>query len=73
MKLATFDGRGVWHVGMVEGDEIVDLTAADPSLATMGDLLARGPAAAASACADTAPRLPLSIGALQNPVVAEPA
>jgi hypothetical protein len=30
MKLATFDGPAGRHVGIVEGDEIIDLTAADP-------------------------------------------
>jgi len=34
MRLATFDGRAAWHVGMVDGDEIVDLTAADPPVTT---------------------------------------
>jgi hypothetical protein len=32
------------NIGIVDGDEVVDLTAADPSLATMIDLLDRGPA-----------------------------
>jgi len=68
MRLATFDGRAARHVGIVEGDEIVDLTAADPSLATMADLLVRGPAAAASVSSAAAPRLPLSSVTLGPPV-----
>ena len=35
MRLATFEGRAAWNVGIVEGNEIIDLTAADPSLASM--------------------------------------
>jgi hypothetical protein len=48
MKLATFDAGAGDHVGIVDGDEVVDLTAADPSLATMIDLLDRGPCPAPS-------------------------
>jgi hypothetical protein len=59
MKLATFDGPDGRHVGVVERDQIVDLTAADPSLAAMTDLLERGPHEAASSYAASAPRLPL--------------
>ncbi|MGD0377626.1 MAG: hypothetical protein ABSB01_23965 [Streptosporangiaceae bacterium] len=33
MKLATFNAGAGDHVGIVDGDEVVDLTAADPSLA----------------------------------------
>ena len=43
MKLATFEVPAGSHVGIVEGDEVIDLTAADPSLATMTDLLDRSP------------------------------
>jgi 2-keto-4-pentenoate hydratase/2-oxohepta-3-ene-1,7-dioic acid hydratase in catechol pathway len=69
MRLATFDGRAAWHVGMVEGDEIADLTAADPSMATMIDVLERGPeAVAAASTSATAQRLPLSSVKLGPPV-----
>jgi 2-keto-4-pentenoate hydratase/2-oxohepta-3-ene-1,7-dioic acid hydratase in catechol pathway len=53
---------------MVDGDEIVDLTAADPPVATMIDLLDRGPETAVSAISATAPRLPLSSVKLGPPV-----
>ncbi|MFF4749126.1 fumarylacetoacetate hydrolase family protein [Streptomyces sp. NPDC002514] len=43
MKLATFDAGAGQHVGFVDGDKVMDLTAADPSLATMIELLERGP------------------------------
>ncbi len=72
MKLATFDGPGGRHVGIVEHDEIVDLTAADPSLAAMTDLLERGPREAASSYAASAPRLALSSVKLAAPVPRPP-
>jgi 2-keto-4-pentenoate hydratase/2-oxohepta-3-ene-1,7-dioic acid hydratase in catechol pathway len=73
MRLATFDGRAAWHVGVVDGEEIVDLTAADPSLATMIDVLARGPQAADTAANSArAPRLPLSSVKLGPPVPQPP-
>ncbi|MER7935339.1 MULTISPECIES: fumarylacetoacetate hydrolase family protein [unclassified Streptomyces] len=71
MKLATFDAGSGRHVGIVEEDEVVDLTAADPSLRTMIDLLERGPAKVA-ASSDTAPRLPLSEVSLCAPVPRPP-
>ena len=43
MKLATFQGSTGQHVGFVDNGAIVDLTAADPSLANMIELLGRGP------------------------------
>lgn len=71
MKLATFDAGSGQHVGIVEEDEVVDLTAADPSLRTMIDLLERGPAKVA-ASSDPAPRLPLSEVSLCAPVPRPP-
>jgi 2-keto-4-pentenoate hydratase/2-oxohepta-3-ene-1,7-dioic acid hydratase in catechol pathway len=71
MKLASFDGPAGRRVGIVDGDEIVDLTAADPSLATMTDLLQRGPQAA-SGNSSSAPRLPLSSVKLAAPVPRPP-
>lgn len=72
MKVATFDGPTGRHVGIVEGDEIVDLTAADPALATMVDLLERGPHEAAADTFPLAPRLPLSSVKLAAPVPRPP-
>ncbi|MGO9899051.1 MAG: Rv2993c-like domain-containing protein [Solirubrobacteraceae bacterium] len=68
MKLATFDAANGSRVGIVEGDEVVGLTAADPSLATMIDLLDRDPARAASAIAVSAPRVALAEVKLRPPV-----
>jgi len=72
MKLATFDVAAGSHVGIVEGDEVADLTAADPSLVTMIDLLDRGPRDAAADLLATAPRLPLSAVRLRAPVPRPP-
>lgn len=72
MKLATFDVPAGRHVGIVEGDEIIDLTAADPSLATMIDLFERGAAQAASRSSASAPRLPRSSVKLAAPVPRPP-
>jgi 2-keto-4-pentenoate hydratase/2-oxohepta-3-ene-1,7-dioic acid hydratase in catechol pathway len=71
MKLATFDGPAERRVGIVEGDEIIDLTAADSSLTTMTELLERGPHEAARDF-PSAPRLPLSSVKLAAPVPRPP-
>jgi 2-keto-4-pentenoate hydratase/2-oxohepta-3-ene-1,7-dioic acid hydratase in catechol pathway len=69
MRLATFDDRAAWHVGVVEGDEIIDLTTADPSVTTMIDALDRGQEAIATASNSAAARrLPLSSVKLGPPV-----
>lgn len=66
MKLATFDAGAGWHVGVIDQEEIADLTAADPSLTTMIDLLNRDPEHVASGA--SAPRLPVSDVKLGPPV-----
>jgi 2-keto-4-pentenoate hydratase/2-oxohepta-3-ene-1,7-dioic acid hydratase in catechol pathway len=71
MKLATFEQPSGRHVGVIEDDEIVDLTAADASLATMLDLLERGPEQVAGSLT-SAPRLPLSSAKLSAPVPRPP-
>ncbi|WP_405987377.1 fumarylacetoacetate hydrolase family protein [Streptomyces sp. NBC_00872] len=73
MKLATFDADADagQHVGFVDGDEVVDLTAADPSLETMIELLERDPRQV-SAAAASAPRLPVSEVKLCAPVPRPP-
>lgn len=42
MKLVTFQMDGDRHLGLVEGDTVVDLTVGDPGLADMVDLIALG-------------------------------
>lgn len=71
MKLATFSHAGTTRIGVVVGDEIVDLAAAAPQLPTeMKAFLAAGPAALAAArAAQTAgPRLALAAVRLEAPV-----
>jgi 2-keto-4-pentenoate hydratase/2-oxohepta-3-ene-1,7-dioic acid hydratase in catechol pathway len=72
MKLATFEVPAGQHVGVVDGDEMADLTAADPSVATMLDLLQRGAAETAPALLRSAPRLPLASVKLGPPVPRPP-
>ncbi|MFB7272697.1 fumarylacetoacetate hydrolase family protein [Streptomyces sp. NPDC056244] len=71
MKLATFEAGAGQHVGFIDGDEVVDLTAADPSLATMIELLERDPREVSTAT-KSAPRLPLSEVKLCAPVPRPP-
>lgn len=71
MRLVTFNAGTGPRVGIVEGDEILDLTAADCSLATMIDLLERGPAEAVAG-ASSAPQLSLSSVKLCAPVPRPP-
>jgi hypothetical protein len=72
MKLATFDGPAGRHLGIVEDDEIADLTVVDSSLATMTDLLERGSHEVASRYSSSAPRLPLASVKLAAPVPRPP-
>jgi 2-keto-4-pentenoate hydratase/2-oxohepta-3-ene-1,7-dioic acid hydratase in catechol pathway len=72
MKLATFDAGQGSHVGIVDGTDVIDLTAADPTVDTMLDLLERDPRETASALADSAPRRPLSSVRLGAPVPRPP-
>jgi 2-keto-4-pentenoate hydratase/2-oxohepta-3-ene-1,7-dioic acid hydratase in catechol pathway len=72
VKLATFEVPAGQHVGVVDGDEMADLTSADPTVATMLDLLSRGAAETASALLRSAPRLPLASVRLGPPVPRPP-
>jgi len=71
MKLATFDGGTGQHVGFIDGDEMVDLTAADPSLGTMIELLERDPKVVGAA-SGSATRVLLSEVKLCAPVPRPP-
>jgi len=72
MKLARFQRDGVTRVGVVEGDEVVDLGRADATLpAEMNDLLAEGPAGlerVAAAVSAGGARLPLADVRLESPL-----
>ena len=76
MKLATFTESGSTRIGVVDGDQIVDLRAADPSLPTeMVALLEAGEPALASARAAVQAggnRLALSDGTLESPILRPP-
>ncbi|MFE1960007.1 fumarylacetoacetate hydrolase family protein [Streptomyces sp. NPDC059479] len=71
MKLATFDTGNGKRVGFIDGDEVVDLTTADPSVATMIELLERDPRKV-WASSGSAARLPLSGVKLCAPVPRPP-
>ena len=75
MKLATFTHDGISRVGVVEGDEIVDLAAAAPDLPhQMVALLELGPEALTAAYAALArgPRVPLAEARLEAPIARPP-
>ncbi|MFJ8612584.1 fumarylacetoacetate hydrolase family protein [Streptomyces sp. NPDC093675] len=71
MRLATFDGGTGQHVGFIDGNEMVDLTAADPSVGTMIELLERDPKVV-GATSGSAPRVLFSEVKLCAPVPRPP-
>ncbi len=76
MKLATVTHAGNTRIGVVQGDEIVDLSVAAPDLPTeMTALLAAGPSAlarAAAAAGSDKGRLALADVHLEQPVLRPP-
>ena len=75
MKLVTFAHEGRSRVGVADGDDVVDLSAAAPELPTeMLAFLEGGDAAlqAASAAVGTGPRIPLADVRLQAPIARPP-
>ncbi len=76
MKLVTFDNGGVIRIGLLDGDAVVDLAAADPSLPTeMCAFLEAGDAAmdaARAALASDAPRIELADVHLESPILRPP-
>jgi 2-keto-4-pentenoate hydratase/2-oxohepta-3-ene-1,7-dioic acid hydratase in catechol pathway len=75
MKLATFSHEGATRIGLVDGEQIVDLAAAAPSLPTdMLAFLEAGPAALQTAHAALAegPRIALSEVTLEAPIARPP-
>ncbi len=75
MKLATFSHNGSTRIGVVTGDEIVDLAAAAPDLPReMVAFLEAGPEAltAAHAAISSGPRLPLAAVRLEAPIARPP-
>ncbi len=75
MNLATFTHEGMTRIGVVKGDEIVDLAAAAPDLPReMVGLLELGPEAltAAHAALARGPRVPLAEARLEAPIARPP-
>ncbi len=73
MKLATFRHAGRTRIGVVRGDQIVDLAAARPELPReMCAFLAAGASALEAAEEASAPRLPLAEVRLEAPVLRPP-
>lgn len=76
MKLCTFLHSGAPRIGVVEGDEVVDLSSAAPELPhDLVALLAAGPAALArarNAAADARTRSPLASLTLAAPILRPP-
>lgn len=76
MKLATFNQAGTTRIGVVDGDQVVDLSAADPDLPTemvafleAGDVALEGARAALAADGN---RLSLADVTLESPVLRPP-
>jgi len=73
VRLATFTHAGSTRIGIVVGEDVIDLRDAEPGLpAAMEEFLALGPpalAAAAGAAARAAARLPLDDVRLEAPVL----
>ncbi len=73
MKLVTFTHDDTTRIGVVDGDEVVDLAAAAPDLPRdMLGFLEVGPDALATAHSARDPRLPLSAVRLEAPIARPP-
>lgn len=73
MKLVTFEADGGHHLGVVEGDEVADVTAGSPPLGPdVGAVLAAGALDRVGAATATAPRRPLDELVLAAPVLRPP-
>jgi 2-keto-4-pentenoate hydratase/2-oxohepta-3-ene-1,7-dioic acid hydratase in catechol pathway len=73
VKLATFRTGDGHHLGVVDGDEVADVTAADPSLGPdLGAVLAAGRLGDVAAVASSAPRVALAGLTLASPVLRPP-
>jgi len=73
MKLATFETADGHHLGVVEGDSIADVTAADAALGPdVGAVLASGRLGDIAGAATRAPKLALDDVTLASPVLRPP-
>lgn len=73
MRIASFTESGRTRLGIVDGDQIIDVGTADPSLPSdLGPLLATETLARVGQHRDTAARLPLSSVRLEAPIASPP-
>ena len=73
MKIARFTEGGRTRLGLVDGDDVIDIGSADPSLPTdLVHVLAQGTIGTLAGKAAGAARLPLSSVRLEAPLVATP-
>lgn len=73
MRLVTFVAGDGHHLGVVDGDEIADVTAADSRLGPdLGAVLAAGALGDVASAASVAPRLSLADAVLASPVLRPP-
>ena len=73
MRIARFTHAGSTRLGLVDGDTVIDVGTADPSLPTeLGAVLAAGMLGSVGATAATAPRIPLADVRLEAPIPLPP-
>jgi len=73
MRLVTFETSGGHHLGVLDGDEIADVTAVDAGLGPdLGAVLASGRLADVATAATSAPRVALAGVTLASPVLRPP-
>jgi len=73
VRIARFTHAGSTRLGLVDGDTVIDVGTADPSLPTeLGAVLAAGTLGSVGATAATAPRIPLADVRLEAPIPLPP-
>jgi 2-keto-4-pentenoate hydratase/2-oxohepta-3-ene-1,7-dioic acid hydratase in catechol pathway len=73
VRIARFTHNGSTRLGLVDGDTVIDVGTADPSLPTdLGAVLAAGTLGSVGATAATAPRIPLADVRLEAPIPLPP-
>lgn len=73
MRIARFTHAGSTRLGLIDGDTVIDVGTADPSLPTdLGAVLAAGTLGSVGATAATAPRIPLADVRLEAPIPLPP-
>lgn len=73
MRIARFTHAGSTRLGLIDGDTVIDVGTADPSLPTdLGAVLAAGTLGSVGATAASAPRIPLADVRLEAPIPLPP-